>query len=157
MRMMRVLLLILPLTVSALAAEGGTIFTWGVRLSTPQLLSASGGYLIGRDRAPRRGPDDPPPTKMFIPSGLLVQAEPGIGGGKIGVGYVKGLPNLAAGGVKAFYMRTWLTSVGAEKNRDYVGVEGDATFFMKVSLGVMRSVGHGPRDTRVTAGVGIGF
>src|SRR5689334_8698151 len=115
----RVPALTLCLAAATLHVEGGTILTWGVRLSTPQILSASGGVMIGRDKAPPRPPDAPPPTKMFIPRGLLLQVEPGVGGGKIAAGFVKGVPNVAAGGLKAFYMRTWLTSVGAEKNRDY--------------------------------------
>jgi hypothetical protein len=145
------------LVMSAPTAHAGAEFTWGLRLGTPQLVSGSAGFLIGPLDAPKRPADAPPPTKMYIPRGLLVQAEPGVGGGKIGVGYAKGLPNVAAAGIKAFYLRTWGQPLFVDRNRNYVGIEGDATLFMKLSLGVMRSVGDGPRDIAVTGGVGIGF
>ena len=89
--------------------------------------------------------------------GLLIQVEPGLGGGKVGLGYAKGLLNVGGAGMKAFYMRTWGPTLWAQKNRGYVGVEADATLFMKLSVGVMRTVGEGPRDTAFTGGIGIGF
>lgn len=138
-------------------AEAGIDTTWGGRLSTPQILSASWGVLIGPLDAPALPPGAPPRESMYIPRGLLLQLEPGIGGGKLGIGFAKGVLNVGGAGVKAFYMRTWGPSVWAEKNRSYVGVEADATLFLKLSVGVMRSVGGGPRDTAFTGGIGFGF
>ena len=154
---------ILPLTAVLLIApsvraEAGAEFTWGARFSTPQLFSASAGFLIGPLDAPPRAPDAPPPDRMYLPRGLLVQVEPGVGGGKLGVGFAKGLPNVAAGGVKAFYLRTWGQPLWGTKNRSYAGAEADLTpFMLKLSIGVMRSIDDGPRDTAVTGGIGIGF
>ena len=142
---------------AARRADAGAQFTWGGRVSTPQIVSGSAGFLIGPLDAPPRAPDAPPPTKMYIPHGLLIQVEPGLGGGKVGLGYAKGLLNVGGAGMKAFYMRTWGPTLWAQKNRGYVGVEADATLFMKLSVGVMRTVGDGPRDTAFTGGIGIGF
>lgn len=138
-------------------AEAGAELTWGARFSTPQLFSVSGGYLIGRLDTPPRPADAPPPEKMYIPRGLLVQIEPGIGGGKLGFGYAKGLLNVGGAGVQAFYMRTWGQPLWGTRNRSYAGVEAAATLFMKISVGVMRSIDDGPRDTAFTGGIGIGF
>jgi hypothetical protein len=139
------------------AARAGAQFTYGARLSTPQVVSGSAGFLIGPLDAPPRAPDAPPPTKVYVPHGVLVQVEPGIGGGKMGLGYVKGLPPVAAGGIQAFYLRTWGQPLWTEKRRSYVGLEFDATFLLKLSVGVMRSVDDGPRDIAFTGGLGFGF
>jgi hypothetical protein len=149
--------LVVLLAASASPAHAGSMWTWGGRISSPQLLSISGGLLIGRVDAPPRPADAPPPKKMHIPSGLWLQAEPGIGGGKIGVGFAKGLPPVAAGGVQAFYLRTWGEPLWNETGRSYVGIELDATLFAKLSLGVMRRVDQGRHDTKVTGGLGFGF
>jgi hypothetical protein len=138
-------------------ADAGAMWTWGARISSPQLFSASGGVLIGRIDAPPRPPDAPPRDKMYIPSGLFLQAEPGIGGGKVGLGFAKGLPPVGAAGIKAFVLRTWGQPLWGTKNRTYAGLEVDFTLFMKLSLGVMRRVDRAPHDTRLTGGIGIGF
>ena len=156
----RVLFLVLLASTLALfttPAESGAMFTWGARVSSPQLFSVSGGFLIGKLDAPPRPPDAPPREKMYIPTGLLIQAEPGIGGGKIALGVAKGLPPLAAAGLKAFYLRTWGQPLWGEKDRSYVGLELDATLFVKLSIGVMRRVDEEPHETKVTGGIGFGF
>ncbi len=135
------------------------MWTWGARFGSPQLVSVSGGVVLGRTEAPEPPPGAPKPEteRMYVPSGLLLQLEPGVGGGKVAVGFAKGLPPVAAGGIKAFFLRTWGRPLWNEKGRSYVGVELDATFFMKVSIGVMRRVDDGPEDTALTGGVGFGF
>jgi hypothetical protein len=148
--------LLLALAASA-PAHAGAIWTWGGRISSPQLLSISTGFLIGPVDAPPRAPDAPPPKRMYIPHGLLVQIEPGIGGGKVGVGFAKGVPPVAAGGIQAFYLRTWGQPLWNETGRSYVGVELDATLFAKLSVGVMRRVDGNVHDTKITGGIGIGF
>jgi hypothetical protein len=145
------------LALLASRVEAGAEFTYGGRISTPQLVSASFGYLIGPLDAPPRAPGDPEPTKMYMPRGLLVQVEPGVGGGKVGLGFAKGLLNVGGAGAQAFYMRTWGQPLWGTKNRSYAGLEVDATLFLKVSLGVMRSIDPGPRDTAFTGGLGFGF
>ena len=139
------------------SAQAGALWTWGARLGSPQLLSLSGGVLVGQVDAPEPGKDAAAPARMHVPSGLFLQVEPGVGGGKVALGFAKGLPPVAAGGLKAFYLRTWGQPLWCEKNRSYVGVELDATLFMKLSIGVMRSVDQGPADTAVTGGIGLGF
>jgi hypothetical protein len=94
---------------------------------------------------------------MHIPSGLFLQVEPGVGGGKVGLGFAKGLPPVAAAGLQAFALRTWGQPLWGTANRTYVGLEADFTLFLKLSLGVMRRVDRGPHDTRVTGGIGVGF
>jgi hypothetical protein len=120
------------------------------------VASASVGLLIG--------PSDPPPSaaqsdKSYLPHGLLLQIEPGIGGGKASLGYAKGLFPFAGAGVKASVLRTWGHPVFVEPRRTYAGVEVDASFFVKLSLGVLTRVG-GQRpapSVLVTGGIGIGF
>jgi hypothetical protein len=145
--------------VMAASADAGTLWTWGARLGSPQLVSLSGGVLIGQVDAPEPPADAPKVVqeRMHVPSGLFLQVEPGVGGGKVALGFAKGLPPVAAGGLKAFYLRTWGQPLWVEKNRSYVGVELDATLFMKLSIGVMRSIDDGPADTAITGGIGVGF
>lgn len=137
------------------------MWSWGGRVSSPQLVSVSGSLVIGRVDAPPTPPPPPdaPPVKqhVFIPRGLLLQVEPGVGGGKVGLGFVKGLPPVAAAGVQAFFLRTWGHPLWNEKGRSYAGLELDATLFMKLSLGVMRRVDGGQHETKVTGGIGFGF
>src|SRR5688500_852562 len=112
-------ILVPALLLAALAARpaAGAAFTLGARFSTPQLFSVSGGCLIGRLDAPPRPPDAPERTKMYIPRGLLVQVEPGVGGGKIGLGFAKGLLNVGGAGAQAFYLRTWGQPLWGTKDR----------------------------------------
>ncbi len=127
--------------------------TWGVRVSSPQILSASVGVLVGSiERPPDAG------NQMHIPHGLLIQVEPGLGGGKASLGYATGLLPYAAAGVKASVLRTWGRPLWTEPGRTYVGLEAEASFFVKLSLGVLARVA-GPSGGRVlvTGGVGLAF
>ena len=135
-------------------AQAGCEPTWGVRLSTPQIVSASAGVLIGEIDAP-----EPPPPGTHLPHGMLLQVEPGLAGGKLSVGYAKGLLPYAAGGLKLSALRTWGHPLVAKPRATYVGIEAEATFFVKFSVGVMRRVGGNPASSRtmVTGGIGIGF
>jgi len=155
--MRNILAMALLLVALGARAEAGAEFTWGARFSTPQLFSVSGGFLIGPLDAPPRPPGAPEPTKMYIPRGLLVQVEPGVGGGKIGLGFAKGLLNVGGAGAQAFYMRTWGQPLWGTRDRSYAGIELDAALFLKISVGVMRSIDDGPRDIAFTGGIGVGF
>jgi hypothetical protein len=128
--------------------------TWGVRLSSPQIVSASFGVLIGRI--------DPPSDEFHgthLPSGVLLQIEPGVGGGKLSVGVAKGLLPMAGAGIKASLLRTWGHPLFTEPRQTYAGVEVDATFFIKLSLGAMTRMGGSATAPRwiVTGGIGLGF
>jgi hypothetical protein len=147
--------------VAAGSAEAGTMWSWGGRISSPQTVSVSGTLVIGRVDAPPLPPaaDGTPQVRkqVFIPHGLFLQAEPGVGGGKVGLGFLKGLPPVAAGGAQVFFLRTWGAPLWNETGRSYAGLELDATLFVKLSLGVMRRVDSGRRETKVTGGIGFGF
>jgi hypothetical protein len=135
-------------------AQAGCEPTWGVRFSTPQIVSASAGVLIGQIDAP-----EPPPPGTFLPHGLLLQIEPGLGGGKLSVGYATGLLPYAAGGLKLSALRTWGHPLVAKPHATYVGIEAEASFFIKLSVGVMRRVGGNPASSRtmLTGGIGLAF
>jgi len=129
--------------------------TWGVRLSSPQWISASGGILIGQIERPA----DADPKKTHLPHGLLLQIEPGLGGGKLSVGYATGLLPYAAGGVKASLLRTWGKPLFADPNCTYVGLEAEASFFIKFGVGVMARVAGAEDSPKilVTGGIGLAF
>lgn len=139
-----------PLFVTS--TDAGAMRSWSVRLSSPQILSASGGFLIGDTEGEN-------PDKFHVPLGLLIQAEPGIGGGKIALGVAKGLPPLGGVALKGVVLRTWGKPLWTETGRTYAGGELDAGIFLKISLGVLRRVDgpSGERDTIATGGIGFGF
>lgn len=130
------------------------IGTWGVRLSSPQIFSASAGLLIGAIDPPA---DDS--NETHIPNGVLIQIEPGVGGGRLSLGLAKGLLPMAGAGVKASILRTWGKPLFTEPNQTYAGVEMDASFFIKLSLGAMARLGGSESAPRliVTGGIGLGF
>jgi hypothetical protein len=138
--------------VRPLAAD--TLATWSVRLSTPQVASASVGLLLGEI--------DPPPDfkgESHLPHGLLMQVEPGCGGGKLSLGYAKGLLPHAGGGVKLSLLRTWGKPWFTDPRQTYLGVEADASFFVKLSLGILVRVNkdeHAP-GFLLTGDIGLGF
>jgi hypothetical protein len=145
----------LVLTLAGAApAQAGCQPTWGVRISTPQIVSASAGVLIGEIDAP-----EPPPPGTFLPHGLLLQVEPGLAGGKLSAGYASGLLPYAAYGIKLSALRTWGHPLVARPRATYLGIEAEASFFVKFSVGVMQRVGGNPASsgTMVTGGIGIGF
>jgi hypothetical protein len=74
-------------------------------------------------------------------------------------GYAKGLLPYAGGGVKLSVLRTWGNPLWAEPRATYVGVEADASFFIKLSIGLMRRVGGNreSHDVLVTGGIGLAF
>jgi hypothetical protein len=147
-------LLVATSALSPRPVSAGCEPTWGVRLSSPQIVSASGGILIGKLE-----PDQPPPPGSFLPHGLILQVEPGLGGGKVSVGYAKGLLPYAAGGVKLSALRTWGHPLWAEPRATYVGLEAEAAFFIQLSVGLLKRVGGNTASPGliVTGGIGLGF
>jgi hypothetical protein len=151
---LRSLATIALLLLACVPADAGVQPTWSVRLSTPQIASASLGLVMGSI-----DPPTPPPPGSHLSHGLLLQVEPGVAGGKLSLGYARGLFPYAGAGVKASLLHTWGRPLVTEPRQTYAGVEVEASFFVKVSLGVMWRVdgtSDAPR-TMVTAGIGIGF
>ena len=95
--------------------------------------------------------------------GLLLQVQPGIGGGAVNLGWVP--LSFAAQGtqaisvaVKARLLQTWGSPWGAEPGRTYGGFEVAAAVGVKLSVGVLWKLDDGAGDeTIVTWGVGIGM
>ncbi len=82
-----------------------------LKVSSPLMVSASGGYYF-------TGPGEPGSPELRP----LVEAELGIGGGKILVG----MDTLGDGfgyGLKGGILRTWFEPVGADRDNTYFGFE----------------------------------
>lgn len=95
--------------------------------------------------------------------GLLLQVQPGVGGGAVNVGlvpvsfYAQGTQAIALG-VKARLLRTWGSPWGAEPGRTYAGFEAGVAVGVKLAVGLMWKVDSGPGDDRiVTWSVGLGM
>lgn len=95
--------------------------------------------------------------------GLLLQAQPGVGGGALNVGFVpvsfyaQGTQALAIG-VKARLVRTWGSPWGTEPGRTYAGFEAGVAVGVKLAAGVLWKVDSGPGDERIfTWSVGLGL
>jgi hypothetical protein len=140
------------------AAAAEVTPTYSLRLSTPQGVSASLGLLVGRARG----------HTVSFAKGLLLEVEPGTGGGKLGIGVgviggpegrLLGAPSLGFA-AKMALLRTWGHPVWASNSETYLGGEIDATIrWVKVSFGVLGRV-QGSSDSKgtlVTAGAGFGF
>jgi hypothetical protein len=95
--------------------------------------------------------------------GLLLQVQPGIGGGSVNLGWVpvsfaaQGTQAIAFG-VKARLLRTWGSPWGTEPGRTYGGFEVSAAVGVKLSVGVLWKLDSGSGDdTIVTWAVGLGI
>jgi hypothetical protein len=117
---------------------------------SPLWLSASLGIRI-----PLGGPG--------TARGLLVQVQPGVGGGALNVGFVpvsfraQGVQAIGVG-VKARLLRTWGTPWGTEPGVTYAGFEAGAAMGVKLAAGLLWKVGSGSGDDRVwTWSVGLGL
>ena len=95
--------------------------------------------------------------------GLLLQVQPGVGGGAVNLGWVpasfaaQGTQAIAVG-VKARLLRTWGSPWGTEAGRTYGGFEVAAAVGVKLSVGVLWKLDSGSGDdTIVTWGVGLGM
>ena len=101
-RMRWLLLALLGAAGPALALEG----TMALRVSSPLVVSATPGLRLGH-------PGDFEPT---------IQADLGVGGGKILVG-ADSLGEGFGWGLKAGLLRTWLAPIVTEKEQTFLGVE----------------------------------
>ena len=123
----------------------------------PLLVSASAGLILGSDRA---AADECP-----SPRGLLIQAEGGVGGLKVGAGPVftychTVLGALGAGAVQAAYARTWGNPLGTEPDLNYAGGELRLGLVdWRVTLGLLKRAGGAERGANwlFTWGIARGF
>jgi hypothetical protein len=105
-------------------------------------------------------------SDVRLVSGWFVQAEPGLAGGKLSVGYgalspseQTWLPPIFGAGVKASVMRTWDSSREMPPGETLLGPEFDFTLpYVKLSAGYLWRIG-GPEAGRghFTWGIGAGF
>lgn len=129
-------------------------FSYGVRYTRPQEAALS--LTLARAMS----------TDTFYTAGWFAQAEPGLGGGKLSVGYAAIDPSnhfwkpfAFAVGVKGSVLRTWGYPHGPPPGQTLVGPEVDLTFaYVKVSGGYLwRAGGAAGRSGRLTWGIGAGF
>ena len=125
-------------------------------VGSPLKLSGNVGLWVGLGGT---GPEDPE-----VGHGLLLQAQPGLGGIAFNVGWTPvALPawgTQAVGfAIKARYLRTWGDPWGGlEPDQDYVGGELVLAWIVKASVGVVTRVGGAEgKKTIVTWSVGIGI
>lgn len=126
--------------------------TFGVQLTSPQQLSLSVAAIISTD-------DDGFHHSHHgsIGAGVLVQAEPGLGGGKLSVGYGH-LVGMASWEAKLTALRTWGDPWGADPNETYLGPEVVARFSVfKLGIGALFRVDGGDERWIATASFGVGF
>ena len=147
-------LVILLLLAAPAAAEVEPALS--AEVGSPLELSANVGLWVGLGGT---GPEDPE-----VGHGLLLQAQPGLGGIAFNLGWTPvALPawgTQAVGfAVKARYLRTWGDPWGGlEPDQDYVGGELVLAWIVKVSVGVVTRVdGDAGNKTTVTWSVGIGI
>jgi hypothetical protein len=121
-----------------------------VEVGSPLWLSANLGLRI---------PLGPPHTAR----GLLLQVQPGVGGGALNVGFVpvsfyaQGTQAIAFG-VKARLLRTWGSPWGTEPGRTYAGFEAGIAVGVKLAAGLLWKVDSGSGNDRiVTWAIGVGL
>jgi hypothetical protein len=119
----------------------------------PQKLSANLGIRIG---AVGEGEAD-------YGRGILLQAQPGLGGGALNVGWAPvALPAWGTQAVglalKARLLRSWGDPWGIEPDATWAGFEVDFAWIVKVSAGVLTRVSAGEgKKTAFTWSVGVGL
>ena len=113
------------------------------RLSTPLLASAGYGLRFG---------DDPSRLRPTI------QAEAGIGGGKLALGFDSTGEGSFGFGIKAAYLTTWLEPIEVDEDQDFLGLEGELSIKrLLLNLGGYGRIGDGEDDWLTTAGIGFVF
>jgi len=149
-----VALLALVLTAAPSAAEVEPALS--AEVGSPLKVSANVGIRIGIGTVAVDETDSG--------RGLLLQAQPGLGGIAFNVGWTPvALPawgTQAVGfAVKARYLRSWGDPWGGlEPDQDYVGGEVALAWIVKVSVGVLTRVGSGDgKKTTFTWSVGVGI
>jgi len=146
---LRVLLLLVAF---ASPASAGVEPAFSAEVGSPLRLSANLGVWVG---STKDGPG--------MGRGLLLQVQPGLGGVAFNVGFTPiALPGFGTQGVgvamKARLLRSWGKPWAIEPNQTFAGVEVEAAWIVKVSIGVLQRVGSGPgKATVFTWSVGVGL
>jgi hypothetical protein len=147
-----------------LDTEPRTVRIAALRLSYPQLVSGSFGWLATRQP---RDYDCRTPCDMWGP---FTQIEPGLGGGKISVGYGRVIGEQRRGpialsgvylalGIKATVLRTWGSASLEPEDQTYAGAEFEFSV-AKVNMGIgalNRMQGSSGEEWIVTGYMGWGF
>jgi len=125
-----------------------------LELGSPQKVSANVGIRIG---LVKEGESD-------YGRGLLIQLQPGLGGGAVNLGYAPvALPawgSQAVGFVvKARLLRTWGDPWAIEPDQTFAGAEIGVAWIVKVSLGFLTRVSSGGegKKTAFTWTIGVGL
>jgi hypothetical protein len=122
-------------------------------LGSPLKLSANLGIRIGLTKDGQAGTGQ----------GILLQAQPGLGGVAVNVGWTPvALPAWGAQAVgfavKARLLRSWGSPMAVEPNQTFAGLELEVAWIVKVSLGVLQRVQSGPgKATVFTWSIGVGL
>jgi hypothetical protein len=139
-----------PLPAPPPGGEGAVEPAMNVELGSPLYLSANLGIRV-------------PLGASGYGRGLLLQVQPGIGGGAVNLGFVpvsfhaQGTQAIAVG-VKARLLRTWGSPWGTQPGRTYAGFEAGVAVGVKLAAGVLWKVDSGAGDDRiVTWSVGPGM
>jgi hypothetical protein len=133
-------------------AHAETIPFWDAQASSPLRVSAGLGLVVGK-----RGEGF-----AVARNALLLQVEPGLGGGALHVGWVpfsgtaSGL-QFAGVALKGTLLRTWGSPLGVESDRTLAGASIHAAWIVKLSIGVLWPVDGRGGGTVVTWGVGVGL
>jgi hypothetical protein len=95
--------------------------------------------------------------------GMLLQVQPGIGGGAVNIGLVpvsfhaQGMQAIAVG-VKARLLQTWGSPWGTEPGHTYAGFEAGVAVGVKLAVGLMWKVDSAAGEDRiVTWSIGLGL
>ncbi len=127
------------------AGSIGVAPVFSIRISTPQIVSASVGILIGDTSCL-------PTETLCSGQGILVQLDGGLGGGKASLGYAyvmafgpesEKLAPLIGMDAKFSFLETWgfPTGENVRPGQSYAGLELDLTYlYVKFSLGLFYRV-----------------
>jgi hypothetical protein len=124
---------------AAFAADGFTV----LRVSTPLIVSGSAGLRFGDDASALR------PT---------LQAEAGVGGGRIAIGFDNTGHSSLGFGLKAALLRTWFEPVEVDEEQNFLGLEAELSIKkLLLNAGGYRRIGDGDDDWLTSVGLGFVF
>lgn len=135
-------IILLALFLSPVFCPAGD-FIKGFNLSSPLLFSGTLGYRFSNQDNPGMGP--------------MLEAEAGIGGGKLLMGF-DGMDEGFGLGIKAAYLTTWFEPINVESGNQYLGMEFQAgnTGFI-ASFGAYGRIEGDDDSFLTTLSIGIRF